>query len=47
MIYDRQPIVDHFRRIDAVRLLGLMQARSASPYFFLLTAERCVSTGQA
>lgn len=40
MIYDRQPIVDHFRRIDAIRVLGLMQARSASPYFFLLTAEQ-------
>ena len=39
MIYDSQPIVDHFRRIDATRLLGLMQARSAAPYFFLLTAE--------
>lgn len=39
MIYDRQPIVDHFRRIDAARLLGLMQARGAAPYFFVLTAE--------
>jgi hypothetical protein len=39
LVYDRQPIVDHFRRIDAIRMLGVMQARSASPYFFLLTAE--------
>ena len=40
MIYDRQPIVDHFRRIDAIRLLGLMQTRSAAPFFFLLTVEQ-------
>jgi hypothetical protein len=41
MIYDRQPIIDHFRRIDEIRLLGLMQARTAPPpYFFLLTAEK-------
>lgn len=40
MIYDRRPIVDHFRRIDATRMLGLMHAPLAPPYFFLLTAER-------
>ena len=40
MIYDRQPIIDHFRRIDEIRLLGLMQVRTAPPYFFLLTAEK-------
>lgn len=40
MIYDRQPIIDHFRRIDDSRLLGLMQVRSVPPYFFLLTAEK-------
>ena len=39
MIYDRQPITDHFRRIDATRLIGLMQTRAAPPYFFLLTRE--------
>jgi len=37
MIYDRQPIVDHFRRIDERRILGLMEMRGAPPYFFLLT----------
>ncbi|MBS1303491.1 DUF4334 domain-containing protein [Loktanella sp. SALINAS62] len=37
MIYDWQPIVDHFRRIDERRILGLMEMRGASPYFFLLT----------
>lgn len=37
MIYDRLPIVDHFRRIDAERLLGLMEMRGdRPPYFFLL-----------
>jgi len=37
MIYDRQPIIDTFRRIDAGRLLGLMDLRGqAQPLFFLL-----------
>ena len=36
MIYRRQPIVDHFRRIDAIRVLGLMEMRGTPPYFFLL-----------
>lgn len=40
MIYDRQPIVDHFRRIDATRVLGMMEMRRAEPYFFLLERER-------
>ncbi|MWD26268.1 DUF4334 domain-containing protein [Aquicoccus sp. SCR17] len=39
MIYDRQPIIDHFRRIDTDRVLGLMRTRAMSPYFFLLTRE--------
>ncbi|ROU03818.1 DUF4334 domain-containing protein [Histidinibacterium lentulum] len=38
MIYDRQPIVDHFRRIDARRVLGLMEMRRSAPYFFLLAS---------
>lgn len=37
MIYDRQPIVDHFRFVDTGRVLGLMEMRGAEPYFFLLT----------
>ena len=41
MIYDRQPIVDHFRRIDNDRVLGLMEMRGMErPYFFLLTRDR-------
>ncbi|WP_371832292.1 DUF4334 domain-containing protein [Paracoccus benzoatiresistens] len=40
IIYGRQPIIDHFRRIDESRLFGLMQVRSAPPYFFLLSAEK-------
>ncbi|HRY26132.1 MAG: DUF4334 domain-containing protein [Geminicoccaceae bacterium] len=37
MVYDRQPITDHFRRIDADRVLGLMELRrSPRPFFFLL-----------
>jgi len=35
MLYDRQPIIDHFRRIDAHRVLGLMVYRPRPlPYFF-------------
>ena len=40
MIYDDKPIIDHFRRVDGSRLLGLMDLRSTrAPYFFLLTRE--------
>ena len=38
MIYDRRPIIDHFRKIDPDRLLGLMEMRGMElSYFFLLT----------
>ena len=38
MIYDDQPIIDHFRRVDQGRLLGLMDLRLTSqPFFFQLT----------
>ena len=38
MIYDDQPIIDHFRRVDQDRLLGLMDLRLTSqPFFFQLT----------
>jgi hypothetical protein len=38
MIYGRQPIADHFRRIDDDRVLGLMEMRGMErPYFFLLS----------
>lgn len=37
MIYDSQPIVDHYRRIDDDRVLGLMDRQAPSqPFFFLL-----------
>lgn len=38
MIYDRQPIIYHFRCIDKIRLLGLMQGLQVPP-FFLLTVD--------
>jgi hypothetical protein len=38
MIYHRKPIIDHFRKIDDDRVLGLMEMRGMElPYFFLLT----------
>ena len=40
MIYDRQPIVDIFRRIDSERLLGLMDLRGEKPFFFILERAR-------
>lgn len=41
MLYDRQPIVDHFRLVDDRRVLGLMEVRGdARLYFFLLTRDR-------
>ena len=37
MVYKRLPIVDHFRRIDADRVLGLMVlGQSREPFFFFL-----------
>jgi len=38
MIYDDLPIIDHFRRVDDGRALGLMDLRfTAQPFFFQLT----------
>ena len=36
MIYDGKPIIDHFRRIDEERVLGLMDMRDLPPFFFML-----------
>ena len=46
MIYDRQPIIDHFRKIDDVRVLGLMEMRGMElPYFFLLIRDQPLKLG--
>jgi hypothetical protein len=46
MVYDALPIVDVFRRVDAVTLLGLMDLRGLDePFFFLL--ERDGPAGQS
>ncbi len=38
MVYDQKPIIDHFRRLDDQRLLGLMDRRGdRAPCFFTLT----------
>jgi hypothetical protein len=40
MVYDRQPIVDYFRRVDDARTLGLMQIQNwPQPFFFLLVRD--------
>jgi hypothetical protein len=40
MVYDRQPIVDYFRRIDDVRTLGLTEIQNwPRPFFFLLLRD--------
>jgi hypothetical protein len=40
IVYKGQPIVDHLRRIDADRLLGLMERIGMErPFFFLLTRD--------
>ncbi|MEU8899756.1 DUF4334 domain-containing protein [Nocardia sp. NPDC048505] len=37
MVYDHLPIIDHFRRVDAHTLLGVMDLRGLTePYFFVL-----------
>jgi hypothetical protein len=48
MIYDRQPIVDHFRTIDNDRVLGLMEMRGMErPFFFLLTRDRTLDDARS
>ena len=39
MIYDRQPIMDHFRRAGPGLVLGLMDMRGQHPFFFALERE--------
>lgn len=40
MLYDHQPIVDVFRRLDPERLLGVMDCKGmARPFFFVLRRE--------
>lgn len=40
MIYDELPICDHFRKIDANRVLGAMDSKGTEdPYFFILEKE--------
>ncbi|APG87175.1 hypothetical protein SAMCCGM7_pB0460 (plasmid) [Sinorhizobium americanum CCGM7] len=34
MVYDHQPIVDHFRRIDADRIMGAMSIRNDDRIYF-------------
>lgn len=37
MVYDQKAIIDHFRRIDETRLMGMMDLRGdMAPFFFLL-----------
>ncbi|RAI40567.1 hypothetical protein CH341_23490 [Rhodoplanes roseus] len=40
MVYDHQPIIDVFRRVDADTRLGLMDLRGlAAPFFFVLRRD--------
>jgi hypothetical protein len=40
LVYDRQPITDHLRRVDADHVIGLMERTGmARPFFFLLSRE--------
>ena len=40
LVYDRQPIADHLRRVDADHVIGLMERTGmARPFFFLLSRE--------
>ena len=41
LVYDRQRITDHLRRVDADHVIGLMERIGmAKPFFFLLSRER-------
>jgi len=40
MVYDHLPIIDHFRRVDADTVLGVMDLRGQpQPYFFVLVRD--------
>ena len=40
LVYDRQPITDHLRRVNEAHVIGLMERKGmAAPFFFLLTRE--------
>ncbi|EYD78079.1 hypothetical protein Rumeso_00315 [Rubellimicrobium mesophilum DSM 19309] len=40
LIYDRRPIADHLRRVDAGHVIGIMERKGmARPFFFLLSRE--------
>lgn len=39
MVYDHQPILDFFVRVDTDTVLGLMDARGVEPFFFVLERE--------
>ena len=39
MVYDHLPIIDFFRRVDDSTLLGVMDLRGATPYFFILRKD--------
>lgn len=46
MIYDDLPVIDHFRSVDAMRVMGLMDYRDMpAPFFFLLTRVHDTSSG--
>jgi hypothetical protein len=48
MIYVRKPIIDHFRKIDDDRVLGLMEMRGKElPYFFLLIREPTLNVARS
>jgi hypothetical protein len=41
IVYDSQPIIDYFRRIDDDRVFGIMDLRSMpQPFFFLLVRDQ-------
>lgn len=45
MVYDRQPIIDPFRRLDSETLLGLMDLRDCpEPYVYMLRRPDCGGT---
>ncbi len=39
MVYDHLPIIDFFRRIDDDNVLGAMDLRGSTPYFFALARD--------
>ncbi|MFT3660797.1 MAG: DUF4334 domain-containing protein [Gordonia sp. (in: high G+C Gram-positive bacteria)] len=50
MVYDGQPVIDHFKRVDENTLMGIMNGKSRlvrdRHFYFYLQRENCAAPGE-